>query len=560
MILKKVLIVDHEKAEAGEFTFGDGANLIISQFNTQGKSSLIKSIYYGLGFKVTKYPDDWKLPKMTIKLSLYNERTQESLYVVRSGNIYYVTGNKHPMSATEYTHWLSEQLDIDLKLMDKNLGKITSVGYPSALLIPFYIDQDESWSGRLFSTTNELTMYKGVPERIFDYALGISDDDEMRLSEDISIKQNVLSTTKTKHGNIKSAFMDYIEDDSLVSDVALVDNLEAFSQQSIDNLISLVNTANKKYIEHKAVRLKHQRDYDQKRKSAMEYRSVLRMYEDDYKVIKTTCKHCKSKLTREQVQARMDVTANISQLKIMIASVDKEIVSLEKKVQAARLDEEVTLKEYSKLSRDLKSEPEISSINSYIDQASRKRSQEEFAKIIQSLEAKIGELGAEIDEMKVEKEALHDTTNRRLNDIKLAYEKYVARLLMLMPKSNISNIPFREFKAPNSSGVIDNQTYFGAYLIYMRLVSEFGRYKLPFCIDSFIKNETDYENMDKMFEATESYLLSQKSQTIFSAIQSSVKYMKNADQYNQIVLGKRLLSTDGYRERLQEVAEVIHVE
>lgn len=560
MILKRMLIVDHKNAESGEFVFKDGANLIVSQGNSQGKSSLIKSIYHGLGFKVNKFPADWDVSKMTIKLNLYNERTKEDLYVVRSAGIYYATGNKSPMSTTEYTHWLSEQLDIDLKLMNKQLNKITSVAYPSALITPFYIDQDDSWSGRLFSTTNELTMYKDVPKRIFDYVLGISDDDEMRLSEKISIKQNTLADAKTKHGSIKGAFMDYIEDGDTGSNVALIDSNEDFSQQSIDRLISLVNTANQRYIERKAARLKHQRDYDQKRKSAAEYRSVLKMYEDDYRVIKTTCKHCKSKLTREQVQARMDITSNISQLKIMIASVDKDISNLEVKVQAASAEEEATLAEYSKLSRDLKSAPEIKSINDYISQASKKRSQEEFVKIIQTLEAKVGQLTTEIDELKLDKKELQEITLKLLEDIKLAYEKYATHLSMLMPKSNISNISFQEFTAPKSSGVTDNQTYFGIYLIYMRLVSEFGRYKLPFCIDSFIKNETDYDNLDKMFEATEGYLLSQKSQTIFSAIQSSVdRYMKNTEQYHQILLGEKLLSDIGYQKDLQEVASVMNV-
>lgn len=43
MIIKRILIVDHENAESGEYTFENKANLIISKSNSQGKSSLIKS-------------------------------------------------------------------------------------------------------------------------------------------------------------------------------------------------------------------------------------------------------------------------------------------------------------------------------------------------------------------------------------------------------------------------------------------------------------------------------------------------------------------------------------
>lgn len=103
MIIKRILIVDHENAESGEYTFGNKANLIISQSNSQGKSSLIKSIYYGLGFKINKFPTGWDISKMSIKLSLFNEITREDLYVVRHENLYYVSGRDNSLSPTEYT-------------------------------------------------------------------------------------------------------------------------------------------------------------------------------------------------------------------------------------------------------------------------------------------------------------------------------------------------------------------------------------------------------------------------------------------------------------------------
>ena len=268
---------------------------------------------------------------MSIKLSLFNKRTGEDLYVIRHENLYYVSGKDEPLSPTEYTRWLSDQLDINLKLENKSSEEVASVAYPSALIVPFYIDQDDSWSGRLFASTNELTMYKKVPDRIFEYILGISDDEEMRLSEKISKKQKQHSNAKTKHGYIRNAFLDYIENDNFNSDIVLTESLDSFSKQSIDNLISLINTANKKYIGHKTERIKLQRIYDQKRKSEAEYRSILKMYEDDYKRIKAKCKHCKSELTIEQVQTRMDISSNVSQLRMMIASIKKDIDLSEKR-------------------------------------------------------------------------------------------------------------------------------------------------------------------------------------------------------------------------------------
>ena len=562
MILKQVLIVDHENAESGEFIFKDGANLLISESNTQGKSSLLKTIYYAFGFKINKFPTDWKISKMSIKLDLHNEQTNEDIYILRHNDVYFVSGQKESMDTPEYTRWLSQQLGIDLKLINKQLNKITSVIYPSALITPFYVDQDDSWSGRLYSSTNELTMYKEVPERIFDYVLGISDDDEMKLKEKISVKQNVLSDTKTKRNNIKDAFMDYIQDlpaDSVI-DVSSINDIQKKNKESVDTLINLVNEANKKYIEYKVIRLKLQRKYDQARKSCEEYRSILKMYEDDYRIIKSICKHCKSELTKEQVSTRMEITSNIYQLKIMIASSEKEITSLEGKIDASATHEDNMLIEYSRLSNELKSTPEIKAIADYIDIASRKRSQVEFATMIQKLEGEMGRLAAEIDEYKAEEQELQKATDRRTSAIKKAYSDYITDLSIFMPKSNVSKMEFKKFAATKSSGVTDNQTYLGVYLVYTRLISEFGRYKLPFCIDSFIKNETADPNLDKMFEATEKYLWSCSAQSIFSVIQSNVdKYIKNSDQYNKVLIGERLLSNNKYQKQLQDVAKIIHI-
>lgn len=560
MIIKRILIVDHENAESGEYTFGNKANLIISKSNSQGKSSLIKSIYYGLGFKINKFPTGWDISKMSIKLSLFNEITGEDLYVIRHENLYYVSGKDDPLSSTEYTRWLSGQLDINLKLKNKSSDEVASVAYPSALIVPFYIDQDDSWSGRLFASTNELTMYEKVPDRIFEYVLGISDDEEMKLSEKISKKQKQHSNAKAKHGYIKNAFLDYIENDNFNSNIVLTESLDSFSKQSIDNLISLINTANKKYMGHKTKRIKLQRIYDQKRKSEAEYRSILKMYEDDYKQIKAKCKHCKSELTIEQVQTRMDISSNVSQLKMMIASIKKDIDISERKVHEAHLEEKTALEEYRNLSGQIRSVPEIKSLNDYISQASKKRSQEEFAKIIQTLETEVGKLEIEIRELKLEEKELKSNIRRALEDVKSLYERYVTQLSLLMPKSDINKISFKKFTGLQSSGVIGNQTYFGIYLVYMRLVSELGRYKLPFCIDSFIKNETDCDNLDKMFEATEKYLLNQESQTIFSAIQDSVdKYIEHPEKYNCIILGDRLLSAANYQDDLQEIMREVQI-
>ena len=68
MIINSMIIIDVNKEEAREFVFSDSINLIVSQDNTQGKSSLIKSMYYALGYEIKTFPSDWDIKNICIQL------------------------------------------------------------------------------------------------------------------------------------------------------------------------------------------------------------------------------------------------------------------------------------------------------------------------------------------------------------------------------------------------------------------------------------------------------------------------------------------------------------
>ena len=56
LIINEIIIVDYENKKANCFSFSDKSNLIVSSKNGQGKSSLVKSIYYALGASLKAFP------------------------------------------------------------------------------------------------------------------------------------------------------------------------------------------------------------------------------------------------------------------------------------------------------------------------------------------------------------------------------------------------------------------------------------------------------------------------------------------------------------------------
>ncbi|ECL7897427.1 endonuclease, partial [Listeria innocua] len=69
MIIHELIILDFENEKANKFTFSAGVNIITSDKTTTGKSSLIKSLFYTLGFEIKQFPHGWNFMTMRFRLN-----------------------------------------------------------------------------------------------------------------------------------------------------------------------------------------------------------------------------------------------------------------------------------------------------------------------------------------------------------------------------------------------------------------------------------------------------------------------------------------------------------
>lgn len=92
LIINKICIVDYKNKVANGFEFSDGANLVVSEKNGQGKSSLVKSIYYGLGCNLASFPKDWNPKKYIIQL--YVTINDKEFIIKRHNKIISIRGRK----------------------------------------------------------------------------------------------------------------------------------------------------------------------------------------------------------------------------------------------------------------------------------------------------------------------------------------------------------------------------------------------------------------------------------------------------------------------------------
>ena len=81
MILTKLIILDRSDKEANVFVFSNKANIITSDDSYVGKSCLLKSMYYAMGFPIRVIQNGWSLKNKLFKL-FYTHNNEDRKSVV----------------------------------------------------------------------------------------------------------------------------------------------------------------------------------------------------------------------------------------------------------------------------------------------------------------------------------------------------------------------------------------------------------------------------------------------------------------------------------------------
>ena len=185
MIVNRLVIFDISNEEANDFCFSPRANIIYSADNTSGKSCLLKSLYYTLGLQIKNFASGWNYKEMAFKI--YYSHNESEGYILRHKDTFWVNGVEHPLSERDYSEWLSDILNVKIKLPTKQDTTPQKV-VASAILNLFYIDQDSSWDKTPYKNTINLAWYdsKSIPKAVFEHVLGIKSSLNIDLTEKIS--------------------------------------------------------------------------------------------------------------------------------------------------------------------------------------------------------------------------------------------------------------------------------------------------------------------------------------------------------------------------------------
>lgn len=548
LIINKICIVDYKNKVANEFEFSEGANLVISEKNGQGKSSLVKSIYYGLGCNLDTFPKNWNPQKYIIQL--YVTINDKEFIIKRHNNIISIRGRKESFvfnSLRDYSEWLQVKLGMSLKLLSSK-NKL-DFAYIDAILSPFYIDQDKGWHGTLYKGAFKgLGQYKSAvfPKDLIDYYLGISNENINYLKsikEDLNTQKKLL---KERINQIQGVYNSYQEENGVIdSSPKNIDELKQELEEYIEktNEISIEIQKVTKHIERLKLNL------DIKRQDKNELELILKGTEERFENIHHECSYCHSILTREQSLTRLELEDNRLTINSFKESIVAEISKLENSLSKKQSDLSELRDKINSYRIQTAKIKGVKDIKDYVSQsvlAELEKLQFKELNDKKSLDKEILQIEKEIKSLKRE-------LNTRVKNLENFYENLKNEISFLIETDGLVDRKFRDYKSIQGSGTSLNKDLLAIYLIYMNLIEDNSNFKLPFAIDSFVKNEYDSSSYERMFSAISSYFLTLETQTFFSVIRENID--KITGNYYEIKVESPLLKEDKYEEVSRDIIE-----
>lgn len=542
MIIESFSILDFKTKEARTFDFKSGTNLIISNGNTEGKSSLLKSLYYTLGFDVRQFPSGWNKDDMYFQITV--DINNQEYNITRQKDLFRVSDSTEIMNVKEYSEWLSKKLNTHMELPNVYTKELHTA-YSSALILPFYIDQDDSWEGVLYKkVTDTLNQYSGIPKNIFESIFSLSNEEVTQLKNSIAIDVNKKNNVESTITNFVEIVEEYRKENEEVVEITKID--KNVLKNDIDKYLRMLNDFNTQVTKYKMKLLNKQELLDLQRQELEELEKLLNMNKKRYSTIKSECSYCHSKLSEEKSLTRLDLSNNFYEISIMKDTVEKEINKLSLEIDKLKLDQNSVNKEIDTLNERIQTSKELLTIDEYVKAAARTEAINEMENLIEkqiilksSLEQNLKELRKQLSYLNREKKDLKTSIENKYNEL-------LIEMKTIFSKTNLNELEFLNFKKIDGSGMDKNKKYLAYYLVYFNLLKKYGTYKIPFCMDSFIKNEISDDNAVEMFGAIKNYFFDSENQVFFSIVSENLKHFTSIDDYNQIEVNGKLLLKEYY--------------
>lgn len=185
-VIREVRILSRREKSAVSVKFNHVVTVIKGE-NDTGKSSLMKTIYWTLGCEPAKTSDEWRALDICAAVTI--ELDGALLTFVRHNRcvgLFDERGNLMRVFQSvsgDLAPYIAEKFMFGLVLNNRGTGE-PEVPPPSFYLLPYYLDQDASWSSP-WTAFSRLGQYSAWQNDVAEYHVGLRDSEYYRLKAEL---------------------------------------------------------------------------------------------------------------------------------------------------------------------------------------------------------------------------------------------------------------------------------------------------------------------------------------------------------------------------------------
>lgn len=549
LIIKKIKILDLKNRKYGEYRFSNKITLITGE-NKAGKSSLIKTIIHSFGFEVKNWASEYDISKILSKISF--SINKKDYLLIRYKDFYIFENNF--LDSKNFRKKIIEILNIKIKLKLKKDNR-NNVPYMSDLLMYNYLDQDNSWNGKLFYNNHKrFQMYNSNElTNILLYYLKIETNLKMELESKIKLLKEEREKILGKIEKIEytKEILDIKEKNDYI-------NFEDFKFE-IEILEKEISNMSKEIQDLKLDIFRKKKKIQEIEENIDELSVIYNYFKrDNKKLVKLRCKTCDSSITSEIFLKIYNLKNDFSNIFEIYAKQIKEKQELEKKLNNEIKNLIKFEDKFENLKKLLQKQKNHVSLNEIIV---KKGSIENLKK----LEIHLNDLYKEKDKKEIKIEDLDKELKEEKKEIKKREKEYAIEYNEILDKLDLLfelNLKeyknkFKIFSCIKETGSSKNLVYLIQYFIYFKLISKYSIIKFPFIMDTIIKEEIDSNNQKKISRLIEENFFNLDNQLIFGYTEKVNINLKKENYYKIKLKKENMICNKSFRKEEEELIESI---
>lgn len=539
MIIESIIIYDYIDKRINKFDFDSGVNLLVSNTNTQGKSSLMKSIYYALGFSIKIWPTGWNVNNMVFKINIAHNNRKIS--ITRHKDLFYINNKEEILNEKEYSIWLQQLLKMKIQIKEKKTKTIADV-YASEVLLPFYIDQDKSWNGYVFSKTSDsFGRYTDTSKNLLDFYFGINNKIKLELEASKSQAESELRAIERKMEGLVLLEKNHFSADNAVY-ISKFENKDEnkITETQLKSYLKKINKLNSLIASYDQKIIEIEKDINISIRDSAELNKLKISYEKRFKDIEHKCIYCNSNLTEEQSLTRLKIRNNLYEISEQIDKSFKDTNALKEKRNSIMNKKNAYISEQKGIEGIINYNRHIK-IDNLIENKVQQEIFNNYVSLEETLQTEKNIVLGNINEIKKSITKENNLGLKKRDEIRKKYKELLNTYELSLGNIKLDEINFYNFKEILGSGNDANKKMLAIYTLYSNLVSEYSNIKMPFAMDSFIKNETAKDFKEQMFKFLSKYYLTIPSQVFFSIIEENLTYIDPKLSYKEIKIESPIL-------------------